>query len=129
MNKYKDTDLREALHRKYADEPQLPADFMAGMERRMEQAGDNTAESGGKTAGNKRLPLWRWVAVAACFLLVAGVGVNYLFDEPAATSDVTLAKTEQHQKQQTTAPEVTPEATPKPSPKPAQKCIRVVPDS
>ena len=26
--KYKDTDLREALRRKYADTPKLPADFM-----------------------------------------------------------------------------------------------------
>ena len=33
MNKtYKDTDLREALRRKYSDTPQLPADFMANME-------------------------------------------------------------------------------------------------
>ena len=28
MTTYKDTDLREALRRKYADTPQLPADFM-----------------------------------------------------------------------------------------------------
>ena len=26
--KYKDTDLREALRRKYAETPKLPADFM-----------------------------------------------------------------------------------------------------
>ena len=31
MKKYKDTDLREALKRKYADTPQLPDDFMAKM--------------------------------------------------------------------------------------------------
>ena len=34
--RYNDTDLREALHRKYADTPQLPADFMAKMEHRMD---------------------------------------------------------------------------------------------
>lgn len=52
MNKYKDTDLREALHRKYANEPQLPADFMAKMEQR-------TNVPNGNAAGNKRRPLWR----------------------------------------------------------------------
>ena len=72
MNKYKDTDLREALHRKYADEPQLPADFMAKMERRM---------ADGKTAGTKRARLWRWVAAAACFLVVVGVGLHYQFKD------------------------------------------------
>ena len=34
MTTYKDTDLREALRRKYADTPQLPSDFM----NRMQQA-------------------------------------------------------------------------------------------
>ena len=66
MNKYKDTDLREALKRKYADEPQLPADFMAKMERRMD----------------KRTPLWRWVAAAACFLLIIGIGLYYQKHDP-----------------------------------------------
>ena len=32
--RYKDTDLREALRRKYADTPQLPAGFMNNMERK-----------------------------------------------------------------------------------------------
>ena len=67
MNKrYNDTDLREALHRKYADEPQLPADFMAKMERRLD----------------KRTPLWRWVAAAACFLLIIGIGLYYQKHDP-----------------------------------------------
>ena len=30
--RYKDTDLREALKRKYADTPQLPADFITKMQ-------------------------------------------------------------------------------------------------
>ena len=66
MNKYKDTDLREALKRKYADEPQLPADFMAKMERRLD----------------RRTPLWRWVAAAACFLLIIGIGLYYQKHDP-----------------------------------------------
>lgn len=35
--KNNDTDLREALKRKYSDTPQLPADFMASMKQKMEQ--------------------------------------------------------------------------------------------
>lgn len=44
MNKYKDTDLREALHRKYANEPQLPADFMAKMEQRTNVPNGNAVQ-------------------------------------------------------------------------------------
>ena len=35
------------------------------------------AGSSGKTAGNKRRRIWRWVAAAACFLAVVGVGLHY----------------------------------------------------
>ena len=78
MNKYKDTDLREALNRKYADEPQLPADFMAKMERRM---ADGSTVPSGSAAAAKRARLWRWVAAAACFLVVVGVSLHYQFKE------------------------------------------------
>ena len=121
MNKYKDTDLREALRRKYADEPQLPADFMAGLEQRMNQVGDIAAESDGETTGNKRRPLWRWMAVAACFLIIIGIGVHYQFEEPVVTSDVTLGNTARYLRQQAPLPKVTSEPAPEPSPKPVQK--------
>ena len=52
-SKYNDTDLREALKRKYSDTPQLPADFMASMKQKMEQsgaAGGSSVGSGGKTS-------------------------------------------------------------------------------
>ena len=65
MNKtYKDTDLREALRRKYLDTPQLPADFMAKMEDRL------VAKPVDKTRR-----LWTWVAAAASFLLIIGIGM------------------------------------------------------
>lgn len=32
---FKDTDIREALRRRYANTPKLPDDFMASMEQRM----------------------------------------------------------------------------------------------
>ena len=65
MNKLKDTDLREALRRKYSDTPQLPADFMASMKQRMEEP---------KQAPKPRM-LWRWMAAAACLLFIIGVGI------------------------------------------------------
>ena len=64
--RYNDTDLREALRRKYSDTPQLPADFMAGMKQRMEEP---------KPASKPRM-LWRWMAVAACLLLIIGIGIT-----------------------------------------------------
>ena len=54
-SKYNDTDLREALKRKYSDTPQLPADFMASMKQKMEQGsapGGSVAGSDSKTTGS-----------------------------------------------------------------------------
>ena len=79
MNKYNDTDLREALHRKYADTPQLPADFMAKMEQRMDAK---------PVARTRRL--WTWLSAAACILLIIGIGVHVQFSDwtrPVAQSD------------------------------------------
>lgn len=41
--KYKDTDLREALRRKYADTPKLPADFMKDTLPRREEEPESFA--------------------------------------------------------------------------------------
>ena len=64
--RYNDTDLREALRRKYSDTPQLPADFMASMKQRMEEP---------KPAPKPRM-LWRWMAAAACLLFIIGIGIT-----------------------------------------------------
>ena len=65
---YKDSDLREALRRKYADTPELPADFMPGLMKRMQET-----ESAPQPA--KRRPwLYPAVAAAASILLMIGVG-------------------------------------------------------
>ncbi len=79
---YKDTDLREALRRKYANSPKLPADFMDGMMKRMEP----------QPVAKKRTR-WRWAAAAACLLLVAGIGLTLLPHEEQNGTDL-MAKTD-----------------------------------
>ena len=66
--KYKDTDLREALRRKYAETPKLPADFMK----------DTLPRREGRTR------VLRWMAAAACLLLIVGVGLTMLHKEKPA---------------------------------------------
>ena len=62
---YKDTDIREALRRKYSETPQLPADFMAKMEQRMDSESKPVART-------RRL--WPWLAAAASVLIIIGIG-------------------------------------------------------
>ena len=76
--KYKDTDLREALRRKYADTPKLPADFMK----------DTLPRREGRTR------VLRWMAAAACLLIIVGVGLTLMpKDEPAKTAQVIVKQT------------------------------------
>ena len=60
--RYKDTDLREALQRKYAETPKLPADFMTKMRQQTEPE------------PARKVTLWRWVAAAACLIMIIGIG-------------------------------------------------------
>lgn len=76
----KDTDLREALRRKYSDMPKLPADFI------MKTVQQTKPEASLKPALVIRR--WRWIAAAACILIVIGIGVN-LGDKRQATPDKT----------------------------------------
>ena len=62
--RYKDTDLREALRRKYADTPKLPADFMTKMRQQT------------KPEPARKVTLWRWVAAAACLIMIIGIGTT-----------------------------------------------------
>ncbi len=61
MERYRDTDLREALRRKYAKEPELPEDFVEQVMKRS------------KASPTKR---WRWMAAAACILIIISVGIT-----------------------------------------------------
>ena len=77
-DKYKDTDLREALRRKYADTPKLPADFMK----------DTLPRREGRTR------VLRWMAAAAWLLLICGVGFMLMpKDEPAKQAQVIVKQT------------------------------------
>ena len=96
MNKFNDTDLREALRRKYSDTPQLPSDFMASMKQRMEEP---------KSASKPRMP-WRWMAAAACLLLIIGIGFTLWPKHEAQTVQPQVAqKIEQPQTEQPKATE------------------------
>ena len=122
MNQFKDTDLREALRRKYSDTPQLPADFMASMKQRMEET---------KPAPKLRL-LWRWMAAAACLIFIIGIGITLWPKHEAQTAQPQVAqKTEQPKvivEPKAEEPEVVePETIPAPQAEPAK--VRMQPSA
>ena len=95
MNKFNDTDLREALRRKYSDTPQLPSDFMASMKQRMEA----DVHKDQKPAPTIRC--WRWMAAAACLLFIIGIGFTLWPKHEAQTIQPQVAqKIEQPQTEQ-----------------------------
>ena len=95
MNKFNDTDLREALRRKYSDTPQLPSDFMASMKQRMEA----DVHEDQKPAPTIRR--WRWMAAAACLLFIIGIGITLWPKHEAQTVHPQVAqKMEQPQTEQ-----------------------------
>ena len=104
-------DMEKKLDQLLADMPKREYDLDAWL------AEDETAEF--DRIVSKQRPLWRWVAAAACFLLIIGVGLHYQFEKPVVTSDVTLGNTARYQKQQAPLPKVTSEPTPEPTPKPS----------
>ncbi len=93
--RYNDTDLREALRRKYSDTPQLPSDFMASMKQRMEA----DVHEDQKPAPTIRR--WRWMAAAACLLFIIGIGFTLWPKHEAQTIQPQVAqKIEQPQTEQ-----------------------------
>lgn len=98
--RYNDTDLREALRRKYSDTPQLPSDFMASMKQRMEA----DVHEDQKPAPTIRR--WRWMAAAACLLFIMGICFTLWPKHEAQTIQPQVAqKTEQPQTEQPKATE------------------------
>ena len=97
--KYKDTDLREALRRKYADTPKLPEGWNIPIPQE-----EPTPIPSQKEGRIKSLPYWgrfgggsfwgRLVAAAACLLLICGVGFTLMpKDEPAKTAQMIVKQT------------------------------------
>lgn len=88
--KYKDTDLREALRRKYADTPKLPEGWNIPFPQ--EEPTPSPSQKEGRV---KSLPLWgRLVGAAACLLIIVGVGFTLLpKDEPAKTAQMIVKQT------------------------------------
>ena len=78
--RYKDTDLREALRRKYADTPKLPADFMTKMRQQTEPE------------PARRVMLWRWMAAAACLIIIIGIGVTIASYDRMTMDEKLMAK-------------------------------------
>lgn len=118
MNQFKDTDLREALRRKYSDTPQLPADFMASMKQRME------ADVHEDQKPAPMIRRWRWMAAAACLLLIIGIGITLWQKEEQTVQSQVAQKIEQPQTEQPKAVEpetVEPEAVQEPQLDQAQK--------
>ena len=121
--RYNDTDLREALRRKYSDTPQLPSDFMASMKQRMEA----DVHEDQKPAPTIRR--WRWMAAAACLLFIIGIGFTLWPKHEAQTIQPQVAqKIEQPQTEQpkaiepqTVEPEtIEPETVQEPQAEPAK---------
>ncbi len=121
--RYNDTDLREALRRKYSDTPQLPSDFMASMKQRMEA----DVHEDQKPAPTIRR--WRWMAAAACLLFIIGLGFTLWPKYEAQTIQPQVAqKIEQPQTEQpkaiepqTVEPEtIEPETVQEPQAEPAK---------
>ncbi|MBQ9649722.1 MAG: hypothetical protein IJV25_04800 [Prevotella sp.] len=82
---FKDSDLREALRRKYADTPPLPADFMTSMERRTRPK---------RRAGRIRVAAITAVAIAACIaLLVLLVKPNQAVPEKGTLATTHVPRT------------------------------------
>ena len=111
--RYNDTDLREALRRKYSDTPQLPSDFMASMKQRMEA----DVHEDQKPAPTIRR--WRWMAAAACLLFIIGIGFTLWPKHEAQTIQPQVAqKIEQPQTEQPKA--IEPETVQEPQAEPAK---------
>ena len=89
-----DQNLRDALQQEEAALPQMPADLNARLMKRMESE-----------QPKQHRTLWRWMAAAACLLLLIGIGTTLL---PRQQQDEPLVA-QQSVKPQTEAPKAEPE--------------------
>ena len=104
MKTYKDTDLREALRRKYANTPQIPADFSERLMKRMEESVST------KKPRHRHVWLYATIGtIAASFLLLLTIPyINKVEtkEQPVVTQrhvkqDITMKSEKQLQPQET----------------------------
>ena len=99
-----DKNLRDALRQEEAELPQMPADLNARLMQRMESE-----------QPNQHRTMWRWMAAAACLLLLIGIGYTLLpkeqQDEPLLAQNTVKSQTE------------APKAEPEPQAEPQQETI------
>ena len=99
-----DRNLRDALRQEEAALPQMPADLNARLMQRMESE-----------QPKQHRTLWRWMAAAACLLLLIGIGTTLL---PRQQQDEPLVA-QQSVEPQTEAPK----AEPEPQAEPQQETV------
>ena len=88
MTNYKDTDLREALRRRYSDTPQLSADFADRLMQRIEEPRPR------KKGRIKSLPYWgRLVGAAAASILLL-LTIHYYNNRSGELKEMPLAETQ-----------------------------------
>ena len=119
-----DRNLRDALRQEEAELPQMPADLNA---RVMQRVGDEQPKHS--------RTMWRWIAAAACLLLIIGIGYALLpkkqQDEPLMAQKTVEPQTEAPKVEPEQEPQAEPEQTlakaeVKPSQKPVKKQRKVV---
>lgn len=89
MTNYKDTDLREALRRRYSDTPQLSADFADRLMQRIEEPRPR------KKGRIKSLPYWgRLVGAAAAASVLLLLTLHYYNNRGGELNEMPLAETQ-----------------------------------
>ncbi len=93
--KYKDTDLREALRRKYADTPKLPENFMRKPAPSLPPRGEERIKSLPLRGRLEGASYWgRLVGAAACLIFIIGISFALLHkEEPAKPEQMIVQQT------------------------------------
>ena len=94
MTNYKDTDLREALRRRYSDTPQLSADFADRLMQRIE-----SPKNRAKSSRFSSLSLWRGrgvrlVGIAAAASILLLLTLHYYNNRGGELKEMPLAETQ-----------------------------------
>ena len=85
MTNYKDTDLREALRRRYSDTPQLSADFADRLRQRIEEQNAKPK--------HRRVWLYSGIAAAAAASILLLLTLHYYNDRGVELKEMPLAET------------------------------------